>query len=69
MLWNVENIALRNLQILYWFVLRATSGTRVITREKMHHINTNEYKISKFSSFYNISQPNFEILLILTCSF
>jgi hypothetical protein len=36
--------------------------------------NTNVYKIWKlcnaiFSSFYNISRPNFAILLILVCSF
>jgi hypothetical protein len=36
--------------------------------------NTKVYKICKlcnaiFSAFYNISQPNFAILLILVCSF
>jgi hypothetical protein len=36
--------------------------------------NTNQYKICKFrraifSTFYNISQPNLAVLLILTCSF
>jgi hypothetical protein len=36
--------------------------------------NTKVYKICKlckaiFSAFYNISQPNFAILLVLVCSF
>jgi hypothetical protein len=33
--------------------------------------NTKVYKLCKaiFSAFYNISQPNFAILLILVCSF
>ena len=49
----MENIALRSLQILYMFVLR-------------------EEKVTDFaaiSTFYNISPPNFAILLILRCSF
>jgi hypothetical protein len=76
MLWNAENIALRNLQILYSykFVLRAgkctTFGSKVVHFPVR---NTKSYKICKFrraifSSFYNISQSNFAILLILTCS-
>ena len=57
MLENVENIAFQSLQILYTFVY-----------------NTKVYQICKlckaiFSVFYNISQPNFAILLILVSSF
>jgi hypothetical protein len=67
----VENIALQSLQILCTFVLWAEIATifspivvGISTR------NTKVYKICKlckaiFSAFYNISQPNFAILLIL----
>jgi hypothetical protein len=47
-------------QISYTFVLRAEIAT--IFGPKM------VYK-AMFSVFYNISQPNFAILLILVCSF
>jgi hypothetical protein len=70
-----ENIALRSLHILYMFILRAEIVT--IFQPKMVTIsarNTNIYKIWKlckaiFSKLYNISQPNFAILLISLCSF
>jgi hypothetical protein len=71
----MENIALRSLHILYMFVLRAEIVT--IFEPKMVTIfarNTKLYKICKlckalFSKLYNISQPNFAILLISLCSF
>ena len=71
MLYNAENVALRSSQILYTFVLRAeiatTFGPKMVAISAR---NTKVYKICKlcnaiFSSFYNISQPNFAILLIL----
>ena len=70
-----ENIALRSLHILNMFVLGAEIVT--IFEPKMVTIsapNTNIYKICKlckaiFSKLYNISQPNFAILLISLCSF
>jgi hypothetical protein len=64
-------IALQNSQILYTFVLRAeiatTFGPKMIAISAR---NTKVYKICKLckaitSAFYNISQPNFAILLIL----
>jgi hypothetical protein len=75
MLWNAENIALQSSQILYTFVLRAeiatTFGPKMVA---ISAPNRKVYKICKFckaifSAFYNISQPNFAILLILVCSF
>jgi hypothetical protein len=72
----MENIALRSLHILYMFVLHAEIVT--IFEPKMVTIsarNTNIYKICKlckaiiFPKLYNISQPNFAILLISLCSF
>ena len=57
------------------FVLRAVKITTFGSKMVIFHArNTNLYKICElhraiFSSFYNISQPNFAILLILTCSF
>ena len=65
-------IALQTLQILYTFVLHAEIATifgpNVVAISAR---NTKVYKICKaiFSAFYNISQPNFAILLILVCSF
>jgi hypothetical protein len=61
--------------MLYIFVLLAEIVT--IFEPKMVTIsarNTNLYKICKlrktiFSKLYNISQPNFVILLISSCSF
>jgi hypothetical protein len=62
-------------QILYTFVLRAeiatTFGPKMVTISAR---NTKVYKIYElckaiFSASYNISQPNFAILLILLCSF
>ncbi len=56
---------MRNLQILYMFVLRAevltTFGSKVVIFSAR---NTKIYKICKlrtaiFSIFYNISRPNF----------
>jgi hypothetical protein len=72
---NTENIALRSLHIFSMFVLRGEIVT--IFEPKMVTIsarNTNILKICKlrkaiFSLFYNISQPNFAILLISLCSF
>jgi hypothetical protein len=80
MLQNSENIALQSLQILlhfcmYTFVLRAeiptTFGPKMVAISAR---NAKVYKICKlckaiFSAFYNISQPNFAISLILVCSF
>ena len=72
MLLNAENIAL---QSLYTFVLRAEIATifgpNVVAISAR---NTKIYKMCElcnaiFSAFYNISQPNFAILLILVCSF
>ena len=71
MLKNVENIALQNLPIFYTFVLRAeirtTFGVRVV---QISACNRNVYKNDKFckaifSEFFNISQPNFALLLFL----
>ena len=73
MLYNAENIAV---QSLYAFVLRA----EIATIFDPNHVvaisarNTKVYKICElckaiFSAFYNMSQPNFAILLILVCSF
>jgi hypothetical protein len=61
MLQNEENTALPSFQILYTFVLRAEIPTTSAR-------NTKVYKICElckaiFSAFYNISQPNFVILL------
>jgi hypothetical protein len=59
---------LQSLQILYTFVLRAEIATifgpNVVAISAR---NTKVYKLCKaiFSAFYNISQPNFAILLIL----
>jgi hypothetical protein len=70
-------IALQSSQILYTFVLRAeiatTFGPKMVALSAAAR-NTKVYKICKlykatFSAFYNISQPNFAILLILVCSF
>jgi hypothetical protein len=70
LLLKTENIASRSLHILYMFVLRAEIVTiferKVVTISAR---NTNVYKICKlckaiFSKLYNISQPNFAILLI-----
>jgi hypothetical protein len=53
----------------------AKIGCEILENEENINIyNTNIYKICElqkatFSSFYNISQPNFAILLILRCSF
>ena len=61
-------IALQSSQILYTFVLRAEIATTF--GPKMVAISArNIYKICKlckpvFSTFYNISQPNFAILLL-----
>jgi hypothetical protein len=72
---DAENIALQSLQILYTFVLRAEIaiifGPNVVGISVR---NTKVYKICElckamFSAFYNISEPNFAILLILVCSF
>ncbi len=61
---------MRSLQILYVFVLCAevltTFGSKVVIFSAR---NTKIYKICKlrtaiFSAFYNISRPNFVILLI-----
>ena len=76
MLKNAENIALRSLHTFSIFVLRAEIVTINISGSKMVTIsarNTNILKICKlrkaiFSAFYNISQPNFAILLILISS-
>ena len=75
----MKNIALRSLQILYILVLRGEKVTifEAISAQKMVTFsarNTNVYKIWKlrraiFSVFYNISPPNFAILLILRSSF
>jgi hypothetical protein len=68
-------IALQISKILYTFVLRqeivTIFGPNVVAISAR---NTKVYKIFElckaiFSSFYNISQPNFAILLILVCSF
>ena len=79
MLQNEENIALRSLQILYTFVLRAEIPTTFGPKCGRNVLgisarNTKVYKIFElckaiFSVFYNISQPNIVILLILVCSF
>jgi hypothetical protein len=70
MLWNEENIALQSLQILYTFVLRAEIAT--IFGPNVLAISARNTKVKKncelckaiFSAFYNISQPNFAILLV-----
>ena len=68
-------MALRSLHIFSMFVLRAEIVD--IFEPKMVTIsarNTNILKMCKlrkaiFSVFYNISQPNFALLLISLCSF
>ena len=69
--WKID---LRSLQILYMLVLRAEIvtifGSKMVTISAR---NTNILKICKlrkaiFSVFYNISQPNFAILVILISS-
>jgi hypothetical protein len=71
MLQNSENIALQGSHILYTLVLRAeiatTFGPKMVT---ISACNIKVYKICElckaiFSAFYNISQPNFVILLFL----
>ena len=78
MLYNAENIALQSSQILYTFVYIACGNCYHIWAENgivaISARNTKVYKICElckaiFSAFYNISQPNFAILLILVCSF
>ena len=75
---NMENITLWNLQILYVFVLRAEKLNHIrrnwrevvgfSARNGNIHENCNFRKC--ISVFYNISQPNLAIfLLILRCSF
>ena len=68
-------MALQISQLLYTFVLRAevciTFGSKVLQTSAR---NTKVYRIHKicraiFSAFYNISRPNFAILLTLSCSF
>ena len=68
-------MALQISQILYTFVLRAevctTFGSKVVQTSAR---NTKVYKTREicttiFSAFYNISRPNFAILLTLRCSF
>ena len=75
MLQNGENIAQQISQILYTFVLYAeictTFGSKVV---QISVRNTKVYKIREIyraisSAFYNISRPNFAILLILRSSF
>ena len=74
----MENIALQSSQILYTFVVRAeipiSYHIPTTFRPKMAARNTKVYKICElckaiFPAFYNISQPNFAILLILVYSF
>ena len=71
MLKNAENITWQNLPILYTFVLQAeirtTIGVRVV---QISACNRNVYKNGKFckavfSAFFNISRPNFALLLFL----
>jgi hypothetical protein len=79
MLYNVENIALQSLQILYTFVccvrkllpFRPKCGRNVvgISARNTKIYKTCELRKAIFSAFYNISQPNFANLLILVCSF
>jgi hypothetical protein len=71
---KMRNIALWSSQILYIFALRA--GTTIFQPKVVIFTarNTNIYKICElhraiFSSFYNISQPNFAVLLIRRCFF
>ena len=67
-------MAMRSLQILYIFVLRAEIlffSSKMVTFSAR---KTNIYKICKlrraiFSVSYNILPPNFAVLLILRCSF
>ena len=72
----MENIRLQSLQILYTFVLRLPQKGRTSGefRPFCGKRNTKVYKICKlrkrmYSVSYNISPPNWAILLILTCSF
>ena len=66
---------LQSSQILYTFVLRAEIATTFAPKTvAISARNTKVYKICKlcsffFFAFYNISQPNFAILLILVRSF
>ena len=71
MLKNAENTALQNLPFLYTFVLQAeirtTVGVKVV---QISACNTKVYKIgifceAIFSAFFNISRPNFALLLFL----
>jgi hypothetical protein len=72
---DAENIALQSSQILYTFVLRVEIA--IIFGPDVVAISPRNTKVSKicelckamFSAFYNISEPNFAILLILVCSF
>jgi hypothetical protein len=69
---NAEKIAL---QSLYTFVLRAEIATIFgpnvvgISARNIKVYNICELCKAIFSAFYNISQPNFAILLILVRSF
>ena len=75
MLYNAEDIAQQISRILYTFVLRAEICTTFEPKVvQISAYNTKVYKICEIcwaisSSFYNISRPNFAILLILSCSF
>ena len=71
MLKTAENIGLKNLPILYTFVLQAeirtTFGMKVV---QISSRNTKVYKNGKFckatfSTFLYISRPNFALLLFL----
>jgi hypothetical protein len=63
--------AFRGWNFKHFLVAQVAAGSKMVI---FHARNTNLYKICElhmamFSSFYNISQPNFAILLILTCPF
>jgi hypothetical protein len=62
---------MQNLQILYTSVLRVEIATifslNVVAITKVYKIC--ELCKAVFSAFYNTSQPNFAILIILVCSF
>ena len=72
---RIRNIALQSLENLYTFVLRTEIPTTFgLMCAAISVRNTKVYKVCQickaiFSTFYNISQPNFTISLILVCSF
>jgi hypothetical protein len=71
MLYNADNIALRSLPFFSHFVLRTGNWYRFhqCPARNTKWLKNGKLRRAILSAFYNISQRNFGILLILWCSF